>query len=487
MSDLGKGPATAMFFQPTSRRQRRPQLQISERRLLLMFGDVLAVMLSVLFALRIWAWVARTAFRPEFVLRNGYLFVVLIALWLFLASVNDLYVLQVAASRTQTLRRLILVNLQLFFVYVLIFFLSPRDALPRLFVLYYAVLSIVIIAAWRFTRPALMGWASEPRRTLIVGGNAAAAALVQAIREHAARDYELKGIIGTSESLGQTIEDIPVVGIHSDLMNFVARDRITELVITSTRDLTGELYLSVMDAYERGIKVLPMTLLYERMTGRVPVMHIQDDWPIVLLADQDDHPMVEVDRILKRLIDIVLSLIGMIGFLLILPVIALLIRLDSQGTIFYSQDRVGLNGRIFRIYKFRSMVTDAEADTGAVFSKPGDPRITRVGGFMRKTRLDELPQFINVLRGEMSLIGPRPERPEHVARLSEKIPFYRTRLIVRPGLSGWAQVKYNYGANDEDALVKLEYDLYYIRHQSLLLDMNIIVRTIGKALLFKGV
>src|SRR5690606_16241642 len=148
---------------------------------------------------------------------------------------------------------------------------------------------------------------------------------------------------------------------------------------------------------------------------------------------------------------------------------------------------VGLNGRIFNIYKLRSMIENAEADTGAVFSYRDDPRVTRVGRFMRRTRLDELPQLYNVLRGDMSLIGPRPERPEHMARLTEKIPFYRTRLIVRPGLSGWAQVRYDYGSSDEDALIKLEYDLYYIRHQSMTLDLNIIIRTIGKALTFRGV
>jgi len=189
----------------------------------------------------------------------------------------------------------------------------------------------------------------------------------------------------------------------------------------------------------------------------------------------------------KRLIDILLSLVGMSVFLLLLPFLALAIKLDSPGSIFYWQERTGLNGRSFRIYKFRSMRSDAEAETGAVFSKEGDPRITRVGWFIRKTRLDELPQIYNILRGDMSIVGPRPERPEHVKRLTEKIPFYRTRLVIRPGLTGWAQVRYGYGSTDEDALVKLQYDLYYIRHQSLALDLNIMVRTVGKVLRMSGV
>jgi lipopolysaccharide/colanic/teichoic acid biosynthesis glycosyltransferase len=170
-----------------------------------------------------------------------------------------------------------------------------------------------------------------------------------------------------------------------------------------------------------------------------------------------------------------------------LPFIALIQKLDSRGSIFYSQDRVGRNGCTYRVYKLRSMIPDAEAKTGAIFASKDDPRVTRVGRFMRKTRLDEVPQLLNVLRGDMSMIGPRPERPEHVIRLQEKIPFYRTRLIVRPGLTGWAQVRYDYGLTDEDALVKLQYDLYYIRHQSLMLDLNIMLRTVGKVVSMSGV
>jgi len=189
----------------------------------------------------------------------------------------------------------------------------------------------------------------------------------------------------------------------------------------------------------------------------------------------------------QRMVDLLLGALGFVVFLLTLPLIALVIRLDSAGGIFYTQMRTGLNGKPFRMVKYRTMVQDAEKATGAVFSRKGDPRITRVGNFMRKTRLDELPQVLNVLRGEMSVVGPRPERPQHIRRLTEKIPFYRTRLVVRPGLTGWAQVQYAYGSDDEDALAKLEYDLYYIRNRSLALDFNIMIRTVGKVLKMSGV
>jgi lipopolysaccharide/colanic/teichoic acid biosynthesis glycosyltransferase len=185
-------------------------------------------------------------------------------------------------------------------------------------------------------------------------------------------------------------------------------------------------------------------------------------------------------------LDIVIALIGLICFGLLLPFLALLIKLDSPGPIFYRQKRMGRAGKEFELIKLRSMVVDAEAD-GAKWAEKYDSRVTRAGLFLRRTRLDELPQLLNVLSGEMSLIGPRPERPEFVTGLQQEIPFYRTRLTVKPGLTGWAQVNYDYGRSASDALEKLRYDLYYIKHQSLQLDLVILLKTIGTILLLKGI
>ncbi len=473
-----------MLFSPSPKR-RRLQLRISERRLLLMAGDALAVVASVLIALRIWALVARYPFTLDFVLPQSHWFVILVGLWLLLASANDFYDLRTVARRLATLQRLLWITFQMLVVYLLVFFLSAPGSLPRLFILYFGVASLLLIGVWRLFNPALLGWASEPRRVLIVGTDWATEAIVGVIGRYAYDEYDIKGIIGEREDVGLSICDVPVVGSGNDLMNYVHRDRISELIITSTRELSGETFQGVMDAYVRGITIIPMPLLYERITGRVPVEHVDSHWTIVLPIDGNS--IFNPYPVLKRMADIALAILGLTIFLLLLPLIALLIRLDSSGSIFYSQERVGLNGRVFRIYKFRSMVANAEKKSGAVFSQQGDPRVTRMGRLMRKTRLDELPQLLNILRGDMSLIGPRPERPEHVHRLTQKIPFYRTRLVVRPGLTGWAQVRYGYGSDDEDALIKLQYDLYYIRHQSLLLDMNILVRTIGRVLKMSGI
>jgi exopolysaccharide biosynthesis polyprenyl glycosylphosphotransferase len=227
-----------------------------------------------------------------------------------------------------------------------------------------------------------------------------------------------------------------------------------------------------------------MPLLYEQVTGRVPIEHVGlDDWAVVLPIEQTS--IFNPFNTLKRLIDIGVSAMGVIGFGLLLPFIALAIWLESPGPIFYSQERVGKGGRVFHILKLRSMETDAEKE-GPQWATKGDARVTRVGKILRKTRLDELPQFVNILRGDMSLVGPRPERPFFVDQLAEEIPFYRTRHVVRPGATGWAQIRYPYGSTIQDALMKLQYDLYYIRHQSLALDLLIMVRTIGKMLSFAG-
>jgi lipopolysaccharide/colanic/teichoic acid biosynthesis glycosyltransferase len=173
-------------------------------------------------------------------------------------------------------------------------------------------------------------------------------------------------------------------------------------------------------------------------------------------------------------------------FGLIFPCLALLIVIDSPGPVFYKQERVGKAGRTFTFMKLRSMIPDAEAQSGPLWAVHADPRVTRVGRLLRKSRLDELPQLVNVLRGEMSLVGPRPERPAFVEQLQQEIPFYRARLTVLPGLTGWAQVNYGYGSTVEDALIKLQYDLYYIRHRSLLLDGLILLRTVGKIVRLQG-
>lgn len=472
-----------MLFKP-SVNGRGLQLRISERRLLLMAGDMLAVVIAVFIALRIWALVAKDPFDVGFIWPRSPWFLIFMGLWLLLASANDFYELRTAGSRTITLQRLILITMQMIVIYLVAFFLSRPLALPRLFIGYYGIASFILIGIFRLLNPALSGW-SDARRVLVVGTDRSALTIIQTIAQHASRVYDIRGVIAEADDGLTNLHDVAIVGTGKDIARLVTTEQISELIVASTRELSAPTLQGVMDAYERGVAIVPMPLMYERIMGQVPVEHVSNNWAVVLPIDGSS--IFNPYPTFKRLIDIGLSLIGMTVFVALLPFVALLIKLDSPGTIFYSQERTGLNGHTFRIFKFRSMQSNAEAVGGAQFAQVGDARVTRVGRFIRKTRLDELPQIYNILRGDMSIVGPRPERPEHVKRLTEKIPFYRTRLVIRPGLTGWAQVRYGYGSNDEDALVKLQYDLYYIRHQSLALDLNIMVRTVGKVLRMSGV
>lgn len=474
-----------MFFEPRPRRRSRPQLKVSERRLVLRLGDVVATVLAVLLSLLIWTIVdKRRPYNLAFILEQGYWLILLPGLWLLLASANDFYDLQLAAARLATAVRLVVITLQMMIVYLIIFFLSPREELPRLFILYYSVTSFMLIMLWRMIRPRLMSWASERRRALIVGANWGGELIVQAIREHAPGQYELVGAIGGPDDEVLGVDGLKVLGTGREMLEIAQQHGVTEVIVATPCELTGELFQGVMDCHQQGISIVPMTLLYERLTGRVPVEYVGKDWAIILPIESasifDPYPL------LKRLFDLILATCGMIAFTVLLPFVAIAMQLDSPGPIFFSQTRVGKGGKPFRIVKLRSMIPDAEKHTGAVFASKDDRRITRVGRLLRKSRLDEVPQLWNVLRGEMSMIGPRPERPEFIAELSAEIPFYRARLAVKPGVTGWAQVRYGYGSETADHLIKLQYDLYYVRHHSLLLDLQIAIRTVGKMLSFAG-
>jgi exopolysaccharide biosynthesis polyprenyl glycosylphosphotransferase len=276
-----------------------------------------------------------------------------------------------------------------------------------------------------------------------------------------------------------------VIGSTPQLLQLVQARNATDIVIAINHDVPGAVLASVMDCYEHGVQVSTMTELYERFTQRVPVEHVGDNWFVVLPLSGSHQNLTF--RIVKRVADIFISLLGLAVFFVMLPLLALAVKLDSPGPVFYRQRRVGRGGQIFELVKLRSMVPDAEIAGEAKWAAKYDDRVTRVGRILRRTRLDEVPQLINVLRGEMSLIGPRPERPEFMDQLQAEIPFFRTRLTVKPGLTGWAQVNYDYGRSVVDALEKLRYDLYYIKHQSVRLDFIILLKTINTIVMLKGV
>jgi exopolysaccharide biosynthesis polyprenyl glycosylphosphotransferase len=321
---------------------------------------------------------------------------------------------------------------------------------------------------------------------LIVGVGWAAQAILDAIQQHAPNDYEIVGFVDEAAPLrlDDVVVETEVIGYGADLARIAQELQVSEVILATTGNVDGELFQAIMDCYELSIPITPMPRLYEQLTRMVPVMDVRGHWSVVLPLE--GRSPFDPFPILKRLLDVTLSLVGLLLFAAILPLLALLIVLDSPGPVFFAQERVGRAGHRFRLTKLRTMIPQAEQYTGPLWAVQGDPRVTRVGRFLRRSRLDEVPQLLQVLVGQMSLIGPRPERPAFVADLQERIPFYRARLSVRPGITGWAQVNYGYGSTVDDQVMKLQYDLYYIRHRSLLLDGLILLKTIGQVLALRG-
>jgi exopolysaccharide biosynthesis polyprenyl glycosylphosphotransferase len=249
--------------------------------------------------------------------------------------------------------------------------------------------------------------------------------------------------------------------------------------------LKNNVFESLVECQSKGIRVSWMAEFYERLYQRVPVEHMNRRWALYMMQNRPVFDRTELA--IKRLSDLAMLLMALPILLFVLLPIALAIKLESPGPVFYRQKRCGRGGEIFTVYKFRTMYVDAEKDGKARWASKGDPRITRIGRFLRKARLDEVPQLLNVLRGEMSIVGPRPERPELVEELEKVIPFYRMRHLVKPGITGWAQINYDYGMTVHDALVKLQYDFYYVRYWSIWLDLYTLFRTVGVVLLLKGI
>ena len=282
--------------------------------------------------------------------------------------------------------------------------------------------------------------------------------------------YSIRGFIETDHHDAAAAADLP-----ADLERYVdicRRKNVREIVVLSGQLRRRDVMRRALKCLRLGCRVTDEVTFIEKTLHRVPVDRIGSDW--FLFADLQMYRQEQAT--LKRLIDVLVSIVGLALSLPLLPLVAVTIKLNSRGPVFYSQYRVGLNGSLFRLYKLRTMTTDAEPDH-VLWSGKGDQRVTGVGRLLRKTRLDEMPQLWNILRGQMSMVGPRPERPEFVEQLSRIIPFYSQRHLIKPGLTGWAQTNYGYGSCIEDAVRKLEYDLYYMKHMSVELDLVILLRT----------
>jgi exopolysaccharide biosynthesis polyprenyl glycosylphosphotransferase len=337
--------------------------------------------------------------------------------------------------------------------------------------------------SWRILLAEVMNLPRFRPRAVIVGVNSSGEAIAKELESVKYRGTNVLGYIGDSFEGRPYRDGLPILG-NGGMLRYLANNGLIDLIIIALDyKANPELFKEAIEAAQHGIRVLPMAVVYESSTGKVPVEHVGDQWYVALNAD---HSVTLLYLCWKKILDLACGLCGMLLLCVVMPVIALFIYIDSPGPIFYSQERVGLRGKPFRIYKFRSMYPDAEAEGRPRWATERDVRVTRIGRFMRSTHFDELPQLFNILRGDMSLIGPRPERAEFVNELEKTIPFYRYRLTAKPGLTGWAQVKYSYARTDNDALIKLQYDLYYVKRQSFMLDMFIILKTVAEVLSLRG-
>ncbi len=458
----------------------RFSLPLSDRRLVLVALDLIALNGSLLLALAV-----RSGghLRIQSAVHPIVWFIVLSVLWFPMAAAFDVYdprsIGRFAASGLNVLRASLAASI----IYLMIPYVTPSLPGSRLAVAMFPALALAMTLGGRALFSAIIAQAVVPRRTLIVGTGRAGRIAADTVLEGGGDAFQLLGFV--RDGGRQRVERLPapVLGSWKGLPDLVARYQVATLILAVTDEVEGALLQRLTDCLARGLEILPMPVLYEQLTGRVPVQYIGQHWYVAMPLD---HPGTRgLYPLLKRCVDVALSLLGLLVLGAILPFVVLAIYLDSPGPVFYAQHRVGKGGRLFKVYKFRSMVPDAEHD-GALWAGEHDRRTTRVGRLLRRAHIDEFPQFWNVLRGDMSAVGPRPERPEFVATLSKEMPFYQVRHAVRPGMAGWGLVRQGYGASREDALLKLQYDLYYIKHQSLWLDLVILLKTVLETLTLRG-
>ena len=460
--------------------QKKMHFEISERKLLLRFFDVIFVLLGLYCISFIFHF---NYFK--FTTTNFYWTIVLAVYINAFGAIFEMYNLQVASNHFQVLRSVILTTSTTVIFYLLTPIFSPQLPKNRWQLIVFYVTIFTALYAWRmiyvrflashrFVQNAVLICDREQVQELVLG--------LESVDPH----YKIIGYVNSDFYSKTEFEYQYVKHINrDDLVSFVSENGISEIVVAcqKTDGITPELYQQLLHLLESGKSIREYTQVYESKTQRIPVQYISRDFYRFFPFSRSNQNKFYIYFI--RLFEIIFSLIGLGLGLVLIPLIVLCNVFWNKGKLLYTQKRVGKDGVVFKIIKFRTMIKNAEK-SGAVFAKTNDTRVTKFGKFLRKTRIDEIPQFINILKGEMAVIGPRPERPVFVKEIAQIMPFYETRHIIKPGLTGWAQVNYSYGEKLEDSLVKLQYDLYYIKHRSIYLDLNIAFKTISTVLFYRG-
>ena len=450
--------------------------EISERKILLRVMDVFFTLMTL-------ALIGHyTKFDYFRISQSSFYWTIVLALYLvFFGTIFEMYNLQTASNRFQISKSIILTTSVTVLLYLLTPFYTPVLPSNRLQIILFFFSILISLSVWRYLYIVFFASNRFMKKVLFVGSSKEVDALVTELAKFNPH-YRVVGYIAVDEVPNNTnVERI----LAENLDEFVYQNYISEIVVANVKNkLTSvDLYNKLLRLLEKGIVIRKYNQVYEYSTYRLPI-HFEDRelYKFFPFSRSNQNKLYVY---YSRFFDIVFSLVGLIGFFILAPFLWIINLFVNKGSFFYTQERVGKNGVPFTIYKMRTMVQNAE-ENGAVFATTNDSRITPFGKFLRKTRLDELPQFINVLKGDMAIIGPRPERPIFVEQIAASIPLYQTRHVIKPGLTGWAQVNYPYGSNLEDSLMKLRYDLYYIKHRSLFLDINIVVKTMSTVLFFRG-
>jgi sugar transferase (PEP-CTERM system associated) len=396
----------------------------------------------------------------------------------------ELYDLRLVRDRRELFVRILQALGAASFLLAVVYLVVPDLVIGRGVFVVAAAMVATLVVGWRLAFEWIAARFGPAERLLLVGTNSAAVSLAREL--HDLRNelgVHIVGFVDPDPSrVGEPLLNPSVIGTIADIPRIVGEQRVDRVVV-SLGDARGKLPMDDLLAMKlAGVSFDHLASVYEEYTGKIAVEHLRPSW-LIFSPGFRKSPII---RAAKRGSDFVLAVLGLVLAMPVMLLVAAAVKASSAGPALYHQQRVGQDGRVFTIHKFRSMRQDAEKHTGAVWASANDDRITPVGRIMRKTRLDELPQLWNVVRGDMSFVGPRPERPEFVASLTEQIPFYGLRHVVRPGLTGWAQVCYTYGATVEDALQKLQYDLFYIKNLSLSLDVFILFKTVQTVVLRRG-
>ncbi len=396
----------------------------------------------------------------------------------------DLYDYTVMTNRRELMLRLVQALGIAWALLALVFYFAPPLLIGRGVSVISVPLVLVLLLGWRILIHYLTGHPEIGEKILVVGTGQAARDTVDAVSERRDAGYRIVGFVTENGIRPNTkIGETTVIGTTAELDRIVRKEKVDRIVI-AVRERRGTFPTEALlkMSLAGNVNIEECTSFFERVTGQVHVDMLRPSWLIFAGRPKD----TRLKSVLRETVHRGLALIGLILSLPIAVLTAVLIKLESKGAVFYRQGRVGKNGKIIKVIKFRSMRSDAEKDGTPVWATADDDRVTRVGRIIRKIRVDEIPQFWNIIKGEMSFVGPRPERPHFVAQLAEEIPFYDHRHLVAPGLTGWAQIKYPYGASVADARQKLQYDLYYIKNQSLALDLIIVFETVKTVLFGKG-